>query len=323
MLSVPRWSVWLASGALAGLSVDLVLFPLDTIKTRMQSAQGLRGAGGFGKLFAGVASAAAGSAPTAALFFLTYESTKALLSRPASRDAPGAGTLSAANLSAPVSPLVHCTAASAAEVVACLVRVPTENVKQKVQAGHYRTSFECFSALMRPAKAGHAAASASVAAGASSAATAAASAVVSSSRLQNFYSGFGTTILREIPFALIQFPLYEAGKTWLSRRANTTPSQLPGWQCACLGSLAGGIAAALTCPLDVIKTRLMLQSHASPSERLGFTGTFRAVLAEGGVARLFSGVVPRVMWISIGGFVFFGAYEGARQRIERVVSVTD
>jgi solute carrier family 25 S-adenosylmethionine transporter 26 len=26
----------------------------------------------------------------------------------------------------------------------------------------------------------------------------------------------------------------------------------------------------------------------------------------------FAGIQPRVMWISIGGFVFFGAYEQAR-----------
>lgn len=54
-------SLFLLSGAVAGLSVDCVLFPLDTIKTRMQSKTGLKGAGGFGKLFAGIASAAAGS----------------------------------------------------------------------------------------------------------------------------------------------------------------------------------------------------------------------------------------------------------------------
>jgi solute carrier family 25 S-adenosylmethionine transporter 26 len=318
--------VWLASGALAGLSVDMVLFPLDTIKTRMQSKQGLRAAGGFGKLFAGVASAAAGSAPTAALFFFTYESTKALLSRPQQRDA-AAGPLSAAALSAPVNPLVHCTAASVAEVMACLVRVPTENVKQKVQAGHYRSSFECFRALMKPTTAAtSAAASSSVAASAaasSSPAAAASASLESSSALRNFYRGFGTTILREIPFAFIQFPLYEAGKTWLASRAGQRVSDLPGWQCACVGSLAGAVAAALTCPLDVIKTRLMLQSNAAPADRLGFGDTFRALLHEGGPKRLFAGVVPRVMWISIGGFVFFGAYEGARQRIERLVRVTD
>jgi solute carrier family 25 S-adenosylmethionine transporter 26 len=51
----------LLAGGIAGLSVDLVLFPLDTIKTRMQSRGGLTQSGGFGKLFSGVASAAAGS----------------------------------------------------------------------------------------------------------------------------------------------------------------------------------------------------------------------------------------------------------------------
>jgi len=45
--------------------------------------------------------------------------------------------------------------------------------------------------------------------------------------------------------------------------------------------------------------------------------TFTRVVAEGGTTRgavsvLFSGVGPRVMWISIGGFVFFGAYEKAK-----------
>lgn len=29
-------------------------------------------------------------------------------------------------------------------------------------------------------------------------------------------------------------------------------------------------------------------------------------------SRLWSGVVPRVMWISIGGFVFLGVYDGAK-----------
>lgn len=42
-----------------------------------------------------------------------------------------------------------------------------------------------------------------------------------------------------------------------------------------------------------------------------------AVVSDGpkgttrGVGIFFSGVGPRVMWISIGGFIFFGAYEQA------------
>lgn len=51
------------SGGIAGTAVDVILYPLDTIKTRLQSADGFFKAGGFRRLYSGLASAAAGSAP--------------------------------------------------------------------------------------------------------------------------------------------------------------------------------------------------------------------------------------------------------------------
>ena len=42
---------WLICGAGAGLAVDLGLYPLDTIKTRLQSQQGFRSAGGFSRIY--------------------------------------------------------------------------------------------------------------------------------------------------------------------------------------------------------------------------------------------------------------------------------
>lgn len=53
----------LQAGGCAGMCVDLTLFPLDTIKTRLQSQQGFHKAGGFGGIYAGVPSAAVGSFP--------------------------------------------------------------------------------------------------------------------------------------------------------------------------------------------------------------------------------------------------------------------
>jgi len=35
----------------------------------------------------------------------------------------------------------------------------------------------------------------------------------------------------------------------------------------------------------------------------------KTVKEEKGLRGLFAGVVPRTLWISIGGFVFFGVYE--------------
>jgi len=53
----------LQAGAVAGLSVDLMFYPIDTIKTRLQSQQGFVKAGGFKGIYKGVGSVGVGSAP--------------------------------------------------------------------------------------------------------------------------------------------------------------------------------------------------------------------------------------------------------------------
>lgn len=46
--------------------VDIALYPIDTLKTRIQSERGFVRSGGFNGLYRGLAPAAAGSAPTGA-----------------------------------------------------------------------------------------------------------------------------------------------------------------------------------------------------------------------------------------------------------------
>lgn len=48
---------------MAGIAVDLSLFPLDTLKTRLQSRVGLAASGGSRSLYAGLSSVLLGSAP--------------------------------------------------------------------------------------------------------------------------------------------------------------------------------------------------------------------------------------------------------------------
>jgi len=69
------------------------------------------------------------------------------------------------------------------------------------------------------------------------------------------YRGFSSTILREIPFSFIQFPIWEYLKSnWTS----TTNTPLTSLSVSICGAIAGGIAASITTPLDVAKTRIML-----------------------------------------------------------------
>ena len=264
-------STFLLAGAVAGVCVDVVLFPLDTIKTRMQSAVGFRASGGFGNIYAGIASAAVGSAPSAALFFATYEHAKRALTPYIERGGRGSR----------YEPLVHCGAAAVAEMVACLVRVPTDNIKQKRQAGLFHTT------------------------------QAAVNHIVSSQGMRGFYVGYMSTIMREIPFSLIQFPLYEAMKRYYHTHYTPLADANPAVYAA-MGSLSGSVAAALTTPMDVVKTRMMLRRGGEAAGSLGVLATMREVYGEGGLARLFSGVGPRVLWIGLGGAVFLGGYEMAK-----------
>lgn len=252
----------LIAGGCAGTSVDVALYPLDTLRTRLQSEQGFWKAGGFRGAYSGLLSAAIGSAPGAALFFSTYESMKGVIKSSSGQE----------------HWTHHSAASSCGEVVACLVRVPTDNIKQNMQVGKYSSLTEALSSTHRAGGIGA------------------------------FYTGYFTTVAREIPFSFIQFPIYEAfKKTWSSMQGSET-SPVQGAAC---GSAAGAIAGAITTPLDVAKTRIMLDGKEAGAAKkyTGTIQTLRTIAAEEGSMALFNGITPRVTWITIGGFIFFGAYE--------------
>lgn len=208
-------------------------------QVRLQSPVGFWKAGGFRGIYNGLGAAAAGSAPSAALFFATYETCKDLLSSlsPQHLHRHGSDPSSFSTQS-----LTHMMAASVGEVAACLVRVPTEVVKAKMQTSS--TKLPLWQAIGTVWQEG----------------TAAAAATSSQGRFHalaplthGLYRGFGMTLFREIPFAMIQFPLYEQFKlSWQDVQHGTPVSP---FQAAACGSLSGAIAGAITTPLDVLKTR--------------------------------------------------------------------
>lgn len=256
------WSSIL-SGAVAGLVVDIVLFPIDTVKTRLQSERGFIRSGGFRGIYKGLAPAAAGSAPTAALFFCTYDGLKSHLGQLATKSQ---------------QPYVHMVSAASAEIVACLIRVPVEIAKQRRQALSLKYSSSSAIEILYHA-------------------------FKTEGIRRGLYRGFGTTIMREVPFSFIQFPLWEYFKqNWTS----TTGTALTPVSVAICGAIAGGIAAGLTTPLDVAKTRIMLADDGS---RTGMYRVLRGIYRERGIKGIFAGFGPRVLWITLGGAIFFGFYD--------------
>lgn len=261
----PTFFQSLVAGACAGTAVDLLFYPLDTLKTRLQSSQGFVNSGGLKGVYRGVGSVLIGSAPGAAAFFTTYDFLKQTLPQPLEHP----------------SPLNHVVAASTGEAVACLIRVPVEVVKQRTQTASYGLEASSLDAFRR---------------------------VLATDGVRGLYRGFGPTIAREIPFTSIQFPLYEYLKFKLSQSLGRRP--LEAHEAAVCGSFAGGVAAAITTPLDVLKTRVMLDLRLDPSKPSPSPLTRLAhIYKNEGMAALFAGVVPRTLWISAGGAVFLGVYE--------------
>uniref|UniRef100_A0A7R9WMN4 S-adenosylmethionine transporter n=1 Tax=Craspedostauros australis TaxID=1486917 RepID=A0A7R9WMN4_9STRA len=267
----------LIAGGMAGTSVDVALFPIDTLKTRLQAPQGFIKAGGFTGIYNGLGAAAVGSAPGAALFFSTYEIMKPIVYD--RMEAMGFKDQQAAT---------HMIAASMGETMACLVRVPTEVVKAKMQT----SGTPLVGTFQQVLKEKHGSPLAAITGG--------------------LYRGYGVTIMREIPFAMIQFPMYERFKVMVGDWQKEPASAL---QAAACGSVSGGIAAAVTTPLDVIKTRLMLGADAHGVQYNGMVDVIQRTHSAEGTAVFLSGIQPRVMWISIGGFVFFGAYEAYKRSL--------
>ncbi|KAG9232217.1 mitochondrial carrier domain-containing protein [Amylocarpus encephaloides] len=274
--SPPSFTTALLSGGIAGTTVDLSLFPLDTLKTRLQSPSGFLVSGGFTGVYRGVGSAIIGSAPGAALFFCTYEYSKELLSaRRHARQATGGDTR---DWEAPIENMV---AASLGEVAACAVRVPTEVVKVRAQEGQFPSSLTALKGILGQHRQ-----------------------IGWSGVWGGMYRGWSVTIMREVPFTVIQFPLWESMKEY--RRRKSGKDNISAVESGLFGSAAGAIAAGFTTPLDVLKTRMMLAKEKTPMLQL-----LRQILKDNGPRAFFAGIGPRVLWISIGGAIFLGSYQWA------------
>lgn len=132
-----------------------------------------------------------------------------------------------------------------------------------------------------------------------------------------FYRGFQATLQREIPFACIQFPLYEQFKAAWLRYQHTEDRPLAPWKAAICGSAAGAITALLTNPLDVLKTRTMLSDKDGlKNYHKGPLSALRDIVSTGGLRQLFAGATARTLGITLGGFIFFGVYEKAKKTLE-------
>ena len=92
--------------------------------------------------------------------------------------------------------------------------------------------------------------------------------------------------------------------------ATSRSNSLAAWEGAVVGAVAGSFSAAVTTPLDVLKTRMMTGSA------LGAASVFEAaqlIITKEGPTALFKGIAPRVGLIGPSCAVFFMVYEFVHQ----------
>eukprot|EP01038_Epipyxis_sp_PR26KG_P005564 gene5564-7686_t len=122
---------------------------------------------------------------------------------------------------------------------------PFDVIKQRMQLGHYRSFTHCLGSIVR--KEG----------------------------FKALYVSFPMTLLMNIPYGCIMVPVNE------SIRKILNPSQNYNFSASMIaGSVAGGVAAAVTNPLDVLKTRLQVQELQSCPIQQSKSQTFNLKAAK-------------------------------------------
>lgn len=99
--------------------------------------------------------------------------------------------------------------------------------------------------------------------------------------LSALFYGYRATIWRDLPFSALQFAFYEQEQKWAKNWVGSRDIGL-GLEILTATS-AGGMAGVITCPLDVVKTRIQTQLNPQqdlPAIKVSSLPAYRRLTAE-------------------------------------------
>ncbi|XP_053676952.1 mitoferrin [Anopheles nili] len=270
----------MTAGAIAGVMEHCVMYPLDSVKTRMQSLTHMKAHDtimstmrdmvrneGLLRPFRGVMAVVAGAGPAHALYFGAYECSKEMIATISDRDH-----------------LNYMLSATAATLVHDAVSNPADVVKQRLQMYNspYRSIVHCASQVYR------------------------------TEGLRAFYRSYSTQLVMNIPYSAIQFPTYEFFQKLLNKDNKYNP---PVHMVA--GGAAGAAASALTTPLDVCKTLLNTQEDGAGKTR-GLVDAAKKIYHTAGPMGFFKGMQARVLYQMPATAICWSTYEFFKYILSRV-----
>ncbi|KAH8250015.1 hypothetical protein KR026_003611, partial [Drosophila bipectinata] len=138
--------------------------------------------------------------------------------------------------------------------------------------------------------------------------------VIALQGIWGLWRGLRPTILRDVPFSGIYWPIYE----YLKRSLGSGSSQPSFGLSFFAGVLAGSVAAIVTTPFDVVKTLEQIEFGErviftdSPTKDVGQRSTYSrlaAVYKMHGVRGLFAGVGPRLLKVAPACAIMISTFE--------------
>ncbi|XP_013868022.1 mitoferrin-1 [Austrofundulus limnaeus] len=273
----------MTAGAVAGVMEHSVMYPVDSVKTRMQSLQPdpnaqyrsvyaalkkiIQTEGVFRPL-RGLNITMMGAGPAHALYFACYERLK--------------HSLSDIIQSGGNSHIANGVAGSVATVLHDAVMNPAEVIKQRMQMYNspYRGLWDCVRTITQAEGVGA------------------------------FYRSYSTQLTMNIPFQAVHFITYELMQEQLNPHRHYNPGSH-----ILSGAAAGAVSAAVTTPLDVCKTLLNTQENVALNSMnisghlSGMANAFRTVYRLGGPAAFFKGIQARVIYQMPSTAIAWSVYE--------------
>lgn len=282
------------AGAMSGFINDVVTHPLDTLRAKLQTARSSTlsthplaamrsiawatlAAEGVAGLYRGVSSVGIFSAPSYALYFGTYKAVTARIDAAWEKHSSG-GTAAPAHL--------YFLGGLAAEATSNVLYIPYDVIKQRLQCAPPGTSENALSLAL---------------------------AVIKAEGPAGLYPGVLATILSYAPFSGIYFAVYEYLRRNFAKGGAGEHAHAAVLGCAVC---AGSVAAAVTQPIDVIRTRIQVGVHGSqgpPSIR----SVLQSILRQEGPAVLLRGTLARVLVLAPGCGLTMTLFEGFLRRLNR------
>ncbi|XP_022144050.1 mitoferrin-like [Momordica charantia] len=275
---------FMVAGSIAGSVEHMAMFPVDTLKTRMQALGGsspiqpigvrqalssilkLEGPAG---LYRGIGAMGLGAGPAHAVYFTVYEICK-----------------EGFTVGNPNNPIGHAISGVCATVASDAVITPMDVVKQRLQleSSPYKGVGDCVRRILVEEGIGA------------------------------LYASYRTTVLMNAPYTAVHFATYEVAKRGLKEISPGSDNDEKLVVHATAGAAAGSLAAALTTPLDAVKTQLQCQGVCGcdrfSSSSIGYV--LGRVVKKDGYNGLMRGWIPRMLFHAPAAAICWSTYEASK-----------